>query len=137
MSYFIQVIILQHMFVNKGKINTTRFFHMLQCIIRDLQKNLNIIWQPTRFTPPPPSSFCLTPHFQQTFSDLPPPISINSENVIPPLYEGSSNYVLGSLILDQTIVFTCQLLKTRFNNRKYLIIYVTEYECLRILQSIS
>ena len=50
--------------------------------------------------PPPPSSFCLTPHFQQTFSDLPPPISINSENVIPPLYEGSSNYVLGSLILD-------------------------------------
>ena len=136
MSYFIQVIILQHMFVNKGKINTARFFHMLQCIIRDLQKNLNIIWQPTRFTPPP---FFILPYppFPANIFRPPPLISINSENVIPPLYEGSSNYVLGSLILDQTIVFTCQLLKTRFNNRKYLIIYVTEYECLRILQSIS
>ena len=136
MSYFIQVIILQHMFVNKGKINTTRFFHMLQCIIRDLQKNLNIIWQPTRFTAPL-LHFALPPISSKHFQPSPPPISINSENVIPPLYEGSSNYVLGSLILDQTIVFTCQLLKTRFNNRKYLIIYVTEYECLRILQSIS
>ena len=38
-SHFIKAII---MFVNKGKINTTKF---LCCIMRNLQKNLNIMWQ--------------------------------------------------------------------------------------------
>ena len=52
------------MFVNKEKLNTSRF---LCCIMRNLQKNLNLIWQPpiSRQTPHP---FYLIPLFWQNFS---------------------------------------------------------------------
>ena len=77
-----EAITLYHMFVNKVKINTSRFLYLC-CIMRNLQNNFNIISQspfsrhPHFTLPPPPPSF-----FQQKFSDL--PISINFEKVEPP-----------------------------------------------------
>ena len=78
----VEAITLYHMFVNKVKINTSRFLDLC-CIMRNLQNNFNIISQspfsrhpPFYLTPPPPS------FFQQKLSDL--PISINFEKVEPP-----------------------------------------------------
>ena len=71
-----EAITLQHMFVNKIKINTSRFL-FLCCIMRNPQNNFNIILQSRFYLTPPPPSF-----FQQKFSDL--PISINFEKVEPP-----------------------------------------------------
>ena len=53
--------------------------------MRNLQKNLNIIWQPSPFldkSPLPP--FCLTPLFQQKISDPPPFTSILKRSIPPP-----------------------------------------------------
>ena len=78
-----EAITLQHMFVNKIKINTSRFL-FLCCIMRNPQNNFNIILQ-SRFSRPPPPYFTLPPppsFFQQKFPDL--PISINFEKVEPP-----------------------------------------------------
>ena len=67
-----------YMFVNKGKINTPR-----RCIIRNLQKNLNIIRQPPFLDKPLHSA--LPPLFKQKFWES--PISINFEKVNPVIYE--------------------------------------------------
>ena len=60
--------------------------------MRNLQKNLNIIWQPLiSRQPPPPAPILPNPPFLAKFSDPPPPISINFEKVETPLippYEG-------------------------------------------------
>ena len=79
-SYFIQVIILQHIFVNKGKINTSRFF-FLCFIMRNLQKNLNKIWQTSRFTIP-----LFSNKNSRTLTPRPLHISINFEKVNPPFH---------------------------------------------------
>ena len=64
----IKTVILQDMFVNNAKINTSRFF-LLCYIMRNFQKKLNIIWQ-TRFLNKP--LFCLNPSlFSKNFQ--PPP----------------------------------------------------------------
>ena len=65
-SYVIQAIILQHMFVNKGKINTSRF---CSCIVRNLKKNINVIWQTLFLVKPSP--FCLAPPFLAKISRTP------------------------------------------------------------------
>ena len=67
-----------YMFVNKGKINTSR-----RCIIRNLQKNLNIIRQPPFLDKS--LHFALPPLFKQQFWES--PISINFEKVNPAIYE--------------------------------------------------
>ena len=55
---------------NKGKINKSRFFSM--CVIRNLQKNFNIIWQPPISRQPPLPPFCLRPPFlAKIFRPLP------------------------------------------------------------------
>ena len=50
--------------------------------MRNLQKNLNVIWQP-----PPPTTILPNPHFSSKNFQT-PPISINFEKVEPTLYEG-------------------------------------------------
>ena len=65
------------MFVDKGKINTSRFF-FLCCIMRNLQKNLTIIWN----SPNPPILSYTPPFSSKNFQTS--PISVNIEKVDPP-----------------------------------------------------
>ena len=61
--------------------------------MKNLQKNLNIIWQPPPFLGKPPDSAYPPPLFWQKFSDA--PISINFEKVEPPTFMkgvGGPNY---------------------------------------------
>ena len=101
--YFIKTIILQSMFVNKGKINTSRFFPMLYHEESPEKTQYNMatpsFLDKSRILPYPSS-----PIFQQKLSDT--PISIIFEKVNPSPHsevgEGVSNYV--------TIFAKCSLL---------------------------
>ena len=98
--------------------------------MRNLQKNLNIIWQPLPFLDKPPPPFCLTPFSSKKFQ--PPPISINFEKVEPPppcwwwCGGGGLNYAIcaGSERLRYLkLVFICgQTFTAEFENNQYYVI---------------
>ena len=100
-SHFL-TFVLKHIFVNKGIINTSRFFP--SCIMRNLLKNLNIIRKPS-----------ILPYFlfssSKNFHPHPPPpfpsILEKSNPPHPLLWRGHSNYVKSKFDKRETNTKSC------------------------------